>query len=259
VYLRYREDLNPALKNASLVIESGKCCGLCGRTGSGKSTIMIALFRIVDIYKGQICIDALDISKVSKQRLRSVLTLIPQDPVLFVGNLRQNLDPFSQYSDQDLWTAIDHAHLRFTVEKFPEKLLVPVAENGSNFSVGERALICLARALVRKSKIVLLDEATASVDTTTDALIQKTIRSEFKHVTLVVIAHRIQTIIDSDQIAVLGDGEILETGHPHELLQDSGSNFSSLVRETGKQSEESLKQMAKQAYTDSSEVVTVQI
>jgi len=248
VSLRYREDLKPALDSASLVIKAGTSCGLCGRTGSGKSTIMIALFRIVDIFSGRILIDGIDIMRMSKQRLRSSLTLIPQDPVLFIGTIRNNLDPFSRYSDEVLWRALEHAHLKETIEGLPGKLGAPVSENGTNFSVGERALICLARALVRKSKVVLLDEATASVDTTTDSKIQTTIRTEFKGMTLVVIAHRLQTIIDSDQIAVLGDGKILESGHPHELLQNSNSNFSAMVSETGKESEKSLKKLAEKAF-----------
>lgn len=269
VWLQYRKGLAPALQDANLLIYPGETVGLVGRTGAGKSTIMMAMFRIVDLMKGQVLIDNIDIATISKRTLRTRLTLIPQDPVLFVGTLRHNLDPFKRYTDEDLYSAIDRAHLRETVDNLPKKLNAEIAENGSNLSVGQRSLVCLARALLRKSKIVLLDEATASVDSTTDKLIQATIRAEFKsNVTLVVIAHRLQTIIDSDKIAVLNAGRIAEIGHPHELLnvdtfrrtdgigsiifQGSAatfkSEFAALVKETGEESDTKLREIAKSAY-----------
>eukprot|EP00924_Labyrinthula_sp_SR-Ha-C_P010690 maker-scaffold_49-snap-gene-1.100-mRNA-1 protein AED:0.02 eAED:0.02 QI:0/0.25/0.2/1/1/1/5/96/1383 len=261
VWLRYRENLEPALRDANMVIQSGETIGLVGRTGAGKSTIMMALFRIVDLMKGTVIIDGVDISKVSKTKLRSSLTLIPQDPVLFVGTLRENIDPFKLYSDEELNSAIERAHLIDTVNNLPNGLESEIAENGSNLSVGERALVCLARALIRRSKIVLLDEATASVDATTDLLIQETIRTEFRSKqdnskpTMIIIAHRLQTIIDSDKICFLNAGRVAEFEHPHKLLNAEEylpelqkSEFAAMVAEMGPESEEKLREIAQAAY-----------
>lgn len=249
VFFRYRDDLKPALADANLIVNAGESVGLVGRTGAGKSTIMVALFRLVDIFQGKILIDDVDISSVSKTKLRKAVTLIPQDPVLFVGTLRYNLDPFNKYSDEEVNEAISKSHLKEIVDNLQGGLSAQITENGANLSVGQRALVCLARALLRKSKIVLLDEATASVDSKTDSQIQETIRNAFKSkVTLIVIAHRLRTIIDSDKIVVLSEGKIVEVGHPHDLLQNKDSFFTELVSHTGNATETQLRSLAEQAH-----------
>ena len=182
---------------------------------------------------GGITIDGLDISKLGLGTLRSSLTIIPQDPVLFSGSLRMNLDPFSVHSDQELWTALEVAHLRSYVSSLSGALDYQVSEGGGNLSVGQRQLLCLARACLRKTKILLLDEATAAVDLETDDLIQATIRSEFSSSTILTIAHRLNTIMDSDRVLVMDDGHVAEFDSPQNLLEKEGSVFLSMAREAG--------------------------
>ena len=182
---------------------------------------------------GGITIDGLDISRLGLGTLRSALTIIPQDPVLFSGSLRMNLDPFSTQTDQDLWTALELAHLKSYVASLPGGLDYVVSEGGGNLSVGQRQLVCLARACLRKTKILLLDEATAAVDLETDDLIQATIRSEFSSCTILTIAHRLNTIMDSDRVVVMDDGHVTEFDSPDNLLQKEGSAFLSMAREAG--------------------------
>ena len=204
--------------------------GVVGRTGAGKSSMTLALFRIVEADEGRIVIDNLDISQIGLHDLRGRLSIIPQDPILFSGTIRFNLDPFSKYTDTEVWKSLESAHLKDFVNSLQEGLQYQIAENGENLSIGQRQLICLARALLKKSKILVLDEATASVDYQTDVLIQETIRREFKDCTTITIAHRINTILDSSKILVLDKGERKEYGAPQQLLADTNSMFYSLAR-----------------------------
>ena len=190
----------------------------------------LALFRIVEAAEGRIVIDELDISQIGLHDLRGRLTIIPQDPVLFTGTIRFNLDPFSKYSDAEVWKSLESAHLKDFVNSLDEGLQYKIAENGENLSIGQRQLICLARALLKKSKILVLDEATASVDCQTDVLIQETIRREFCDCTTITIAHRINTIMDSSKILVLDKGECKEYDAPEQLLADQSSIFHSLAK-----------------------------
>ncbi|XP_050370620.1 LOW QUALITY PROTEIN: ABC transporter C family member 12-like [Argentina anserina] len=233
VVLRYRPGLPPVLHGLSFRVSANEKLGIVGRTGAGKSSMINALFRIVEIEKGSILIDGCDVGKFGLADLRKVLSIIPQVPVLFTGTVRFNLDPFREHNDADLWEALDRAHLKDVIRRNSFGLDAVVLEGGDNFSVGQRQLISLARALLRRSKILVLDEATAAVDVRTDALIQKTIREEFKSCTMLVIAHRLNTIIDCDRILVLNSGQVLEHGSPEELLLNEQSAFSKMVRSTG--------------------------
>ena len=190
-------------------------------------------FRITEPAAGSITIDGIDISRLGLGTLRSGLTIIPQDPVLFSGSLRMNLDPFSGHSDKELWTALEVAHLRSYVSTLPGALDYNVSEGGGNLSVGQRQLVCLARACLRKTKILLLDEATAAVDLETDDLIQATIRSEFSSCTILTIAHRLNTIMDSNRILVLDKGKVAEFDAPDVLLSRKGGLFHSLAASSG--------------------------
>lgn len=227
--MRYRDDLPPVIRGVTCNINAGEKVGICGRTGAGKSSILLALFRLVEACGGSIWIDGVDISTIGLARLRSSMSIIPQDPTLFSGTVRSNLDPFDEYSDDELWTVLRRVSMADKVSSLPSKLTGDVSENGSNFSVGERQLLCLARALCHKSKIILLDEATAAVDFETDKLIQETVRKEFTESTVLTIAHRINTILDYDKIIVLEQGKVIEQGAPNELLANSASHFSQMV------------------------------
>ncbi|PBC29188.1 Multidrug resistance-associated protein [Apis cerana cerana] len=231
--VRYREDLELVLRGLSFSIKGGEKVGIVGRTGAGKSSLTLALFRIIEAADGQIFIDDIDIAKLGLHDLRSRLTIIPQDPVLFSGSLRINLDPFNCYTDDEVWRALEHAHLKSFIKNLPNGLLYEVSEGGENLSIGQRQLICLARALLRKTKVLILDEATASVDLETDDLIQQTIRQEFKDCTILTIAHRLNTILDSDRIIVLDNGRIVEYDSPESLLRNSSSLFSSIAKDAG--------------------------
>ncbi|NWU95689.1 MRP1 protein, partial [Upupa epops] len=205
---------------------SSQQIGIVGRTGAGKSSLTLGLFRINEAAEGQIVIDGINIAKIGLHDLRFKITIIPQDPVLFSGSLRMNLDPFDQYSDEDIWRSLELAHLKNFVSSLPDKLNHECAEGGENLSVGQRQLVCLARALLRKSKILVLDEATAAVDLETDTLIQSTIRSQFEECTVLTIAHRLNTIMDYTRILVLDRGEVVECGTPDQLLQKKGIFYS---------------------------------
>ncbi|EDO32042.1 predicted protein, partial [Nematostella vectensis] len=174
---------------------------------------------------GAIVVDDVDLGSINVQRARSAISVISQDPVLFSGTLRINLDPFEKFTDDELWEAIEHASLKALVAGLPGKLYYEVVESGCNFSAGERQLICLARALLQKSSIIIMDEATANVDYQTDRLIQAKVREEFRNCTVITIAHRLSTIMDSDQLVVLDRGEVVETGSPTELLERRGGLF----------------------------------
>jgi len=189
----------------------------------------LALFRLVEAAEGSIVIDDYDISKIGLFDLRSKLSIIPQDPILFTGTVRSNLDPFGESTDNEIWDAVKKVHLYDAISKLDGQLDGAVAEGGENFSVGQRQLLCLARALLRKAKILVMDEATSNVDIETDALIQKTIREEFADRTVLTIAHRINTILDNDKIMVLSKGVVLEFDSPKNLLEDKNSQFYSMV------------------------------
>ncbi|XP_065058100.1 ATP-binding cassette sub-family C member 5-like [Rhopilema esculentum] len=230
VKLRYRPNQPLVLKDVSFSIKAMEKIGIAGRSGAGKSSIFVALLRLAEIDEGQLLIDDQDISEIGLTDLRSKLSIIPQDPVLFVGTLRYNLDPFGKRGDEELWLALEKAHMKDTVANLPLKLETLVVENGENFSVGERQLLCMARALVRKSKVLLLDEATAAVDTHTDTNIQITIREAFKDCTVLTIAHRLNTIMECDRIMVVDSGQVAEFDTPSNLMSDESSKFSTLVK-----------------------------
>lgn len=229
--VRYKENLPVVLRGVSCEFPGGKKIGIVGRTGSGKSTLIQALFRLIEPEGGRIIIDNIDISSIGLHDLRSRLSIIPQDPTLFEGTIRGNLDPLEEHSDQEIWEALDKSQLGDTVREKEQKLDAPVLENGDNWSVGQRQLVSLGRALLKQARILVLDEATASVDSATDNLIQKIIRQEFKDCTVCTIAHRIPTVIDSDLVLVLSDGQVAEFDSPTRLLEDKSSMFYKLVTE----------------------------
>ncbi|GME78716.1 unnamed protein product [Ambrosiozyma monospora] len=240
VNLRYREGLAYALKNFSIDMKPHENIGVCGRTGAGKSTLMSCLYRLSEP-EGLITIDGVDISKINLTDLRTKLSIIPQDPVLFSGTIKENLDPFDQSSENELWDALRRAHLieESVLQKAKKQtvrdesmhkfhLLQVVEEDGENFSLGERQLLALARALIKKSKILILDEATSSVDYETDSKVQKTIVNEFSDCTILCIAHRLKTILKYDRILVLDKGETAEFDTPWNLFQNEAGLFRSM-------------------------------
>ncbi|CAM1304666.1 Uncharacterised protein g3835 [Pycnogonum litorale] len=230
---RYRKGLPLVLKGISFTVRTREKVGIVGRTGAGKSSLTLALFRLVESSGGRIKLDGIDISTIGLHDLRSKLTIIPQDPVLFSGTLRLNLDPFSVYSDQEIWKALELAHLKQYAHSLKDGLQHPIQEGGSNLSVGQRQLICLVRALLRKTKVLILDEATAAIDIETDNLIQKTIRKEFCDCTILTIAHRLNTIMDSDRVMVLDKGHIAEFDTPSKLLARSKTIFFRMAKDAG--------------------------
>lgn len=244
---RYRANLDLILKNVSFEIKGKEKIGVVGRTGAGKSSLTLALFRIIEAVEGSIFIDGVDISKLSVYDLRRHLLIIPQDSQAFEGTVRQNLDPFSQYSDEEIWKVLELAHLKDHLEEIlqsvkPDEpgqestssgLLYKVSEGGSNFSAGQLQLMCLARALLNKSKIIVLDEATAAVDVQTDKIIQDTIRKHFKDRTIITIAHRLDTVMDCDRIISLDHGELKEFDSPENLLKNKDSIFYNLCEQGG--------------------------
>ncbi|KAJ0970835.1 hypothetical protein J5N97_018794 [Dioscorea zingiberensis] len=229
--VRYAEHLPSVLRNITCTIPGRKKVGVVGRTGSGKSTLIQALFRIVEPREGSIIIDDVDICKIGLHDLRSRLSIIPQDPTMFEGTARGNLDPLNQYPAHRIWEVLEKCQLGELVCQDEKKLELKIVENGENLSVGQRQLFCLGRALLKRSSILVLDEATASVDSATDGIVQETIRKEFKDCTVVTIAHRIHTVIDSDLILVLSEGRVLEYDTPARLLEREDSAFSKLIKE----------------------------
>ncbi|KAJ3127452.1 Multidrug resistance-associated protein 4 [Nowakowskiella sp. JEL0407] len=247
----------PALKNITVHLPPGTRCGIVGRTGAGKSSFLQALFRLVEPTPktGSVVIDGIDTSTIGLEDLRSNISIIPQEPFCFRGTLRFNVDPFSKYTDQEIWRVLDAVELKRVVELIPEKLQAPVSENGGNWSFGERQLICLARAILRNTKLIVMDEATSSVDLQTDELVQNAIRgrkqlakvesesststpqqdSLFAEATVITIAHRLQTVIDFDKLMVLNGGSLVEFGSPYELLQkdvkDDSAWFVKMIEE----------------------------
>ncbi|XP_075705466.1 ATP-binding cassette sub-family C member 9-like isoform X2 [Rhinoderma darwinii] len=227
--VRYESNLKPVLKHVKANIKPGQKVGICGRTGSGKSSLSLAFFRMVDIFDGSIIIDGLDIARIPLHTLRSRLSIILQDPVLFSGSIRLNLDPECKCTDDRLWEALEIAQLKNLVKALPGGLDAMVTEGGENFSVGQRQLFCLARAFVRKSSILIMDEATASIDMATENILQKVVMTAFADRTVVTIAHRVHTILTADLVIVMRRGNILEYDTPESLLAQDGI-FASFVR-----------------------------
>ncbi|KAG0410064.1 hypothetical protein HPB47_012818 [Ixodes persulcatus] len=226
-------DLPEVLKGVTFSVEAHEKVGVVGRTGAGKSSLVLALLRVLKATQGCIKIDGIDISRVLLQRLRSAITVIPQDPILVRGSLRDNLDPTRSHTDEELWRALDQVHLGHVVSMHPEQLLFETGEGGSNLSVGQRQLVCLARALIRMPQVLILDEATSQMDGDTDRLIQATLRENFMCCTVLAIAHRIHTVLDYDKILVMSDGSILEYGSVTQLLSNPASMFSSMAQTAG--------------------------
>ncbi|KAK3095411.1 hypothetical protein FSP39_014366 [Pinctada imbricata] len=228
---RYRPGLDLVLRGINCNINDGEKVGIVGRTGAGKSSLTLSLFRLIEAAGGGIDIDGQRISDIGLHDLRSKITILPQDPVLFSGPLRQSLDPLELFTDADIWLAIERAHLKPYIMTQPAKLNMECGEGGSNFSVGQRQLVCLARTLLHKTKVLILDEATAAVDIETDELIQETIRTEFSECTVLTIAHRLNTVMDYDRIMVLDKGLIVEFDSPKKLLTDKEGVFYKMAKD----------------------------
>ncbi|KAM7066573.1 ATP-binding cassette sub-family C member 4 isoform 2-T2 [Acridotheres tristis] len=247
VNFTYSLDGPLVLRHLSVLIKPKEKVGIVGRTGAGKSSLIAALFRLAEP-EGRIWIDKYLTSELGLHDLRKKISIIPQEPVLFTGTMRKNLDPFNEYTDEELWNALEEVQLKEVVEDLPNKMETQLAESGSNFSVGQRQLVCLARAVLKKNRILIIDEATANVDPRTDEFIQKTIRETFAHCTVLTIAHRLNTIIDSDRIMVLDAGRLKEYGEPYILLQEQDSLFYKMVQQVGKTEAASLIETAKRVY-----------
>uniref|UniRef100_A0A8B9GS14 ATP binding cassette subfamily C member 9 n=1 Tax=Astyanax mexicanus TaxID=7994 RepID=A0A8B9GS14_ASTMX len=228
--VRYDPMLKPVLKHVNAFINPGQKVGICGRTGSGKSSLSLAFFNMVDVFEGKIIIDGIDICKLPLQTLRSRLSIILQDPVLFSGSIRFNLDPERTCTDDRLWEALEIAQLKNMVKALPGGLDAVITEGGENFSVGQRQLFCLARAFVRKSSILIMDEATASIDMATENILQKVVMTAFADRTVVTIAHRVHTILTADLVIVMKRGNILEYGKPETLMEQEDGMFASFVK-----------------------------
>ncbi|KAB0798124.1 hypothetical protein PPYR_09117 [Photinus pyralis] len=233
----------PVLINLSFTVKSGEKIGIVGRTGAGKSSLIAALFRLAST-EGAIKVDGVNIGDIALHDLRSKISIIPQEPVLFSASLRQNLDPLNECDDNALWTALENVEMKQMVDD----LSMEVKQGGSNFSIGQRQLLCLARAIIKNNKILVMDEATANVDHQTDSLIQNTIRRNFKNCTVLTIAHRLNTVMDSDKVLVMDAGEAVEFGHPHELLQNLNGHFANMLKETGTAMENKLRRIAENSY-----------
>uniref|UniRef100_A0A663MJT2 Multidrug resistance-associated protein 4 n=1 Tax=Athene cunicularia TaxID=194338 RepID=A0A663MJT2_ATHCN len=244
VNFTYSLDGPLVLRHLSVLIKPKEKVGIVGRTGAGKSSLIAALFRLAEP-EGRIWIDKYLTSELGLHDLRKKISIIPQEPVLFTGTMRKNLDPFNEYTDEELWNALEEVQLKEVVEDLPNKMDMQLAESGSNFSVGQRQLVCLARAVLKKNRILIIDEATANVDPRTDEFIQKTIREKFAHCTVLTIAHRLNTIIDSDRIMVLDAGRLKEYGEPYILLQEHDGLFYKMVQQVGKTEAASLIETAK--------------
>ncbi|TSK14589.1 Canalicular multispecific organic anion transporter 2 [Bagarius yarrelli] len=230
--VRYRQGLDLVLRSISLQVKGAEKIGIVGRTGAGKSSMTLCLFRLLEAAEGEISIDGVKIAEIGLHDLRSKLTIIPQEPVLFSGSLRMNLDPFEKHSDDDIWNALKLSHLHKFVSNQPAKLDLECAEGGENLSVGQRQLVCLARALLRKTRILILDEATAAIDLETDNLIQSTIRTQFEDCTVFTIAHRLNTIMDYTRVLVLDKGQIAEFDTPVNLITKKGI-FYGMAKDAG--------------------------
>ena len=232
VYLQYGKESRYVLEDINFKTVAGEKIGIVGRTGAGKSSLITALYRLVEP-QGEIIIDDYSIKSKDLHILRSGISIIPQDPVLFSGTLRMNLDPFNSYHDKEIWVALALSNLDGYVSTLSKGLQHSITEGGDNISFGQRQLICLARALLRKTKILVLDEATANVDLETDAIIQSTIRKEFMECTVITIAHRLNTILDYDKVLVLRQGKVMEYDSPNNLMSNSTTLFYSMCKDAG--------------------------
>ncbi|KAL7730042.1 hypothetical protein ACLKA6_009329 [Drosophila palustris] len=251
--LRYFPDPQSkyVLKSLNFEIKPMEKVGIVGRTGAGKSSLINALFRL-SYNDGSIVIDSRDTNEIGLHDLRSKISIIPQEPVLFSGSMRYNLDPFEEYSDAKVWDALEEVKLKPVISELPSGLQSIISEGGTNFSVGQRQLVCLARAILRENRVLVMDEATANVDPQTDALIQATIRNKFRECTVLTIAHRLNTIMDSDKVLVMDAGHLVEFASPYELLTECESKiFHSMVMEMGKSSFDSLLKVAEKAHLES--------
>lgn len=248
VNLIYPKCSAPILNGINFRVNGGQKIGIVGRTGAGKSSLITVLFRLAEP-QGQILIDGIDTKTLGLHELRNKISIIPQDPVLFSGTVRRNLDPFNEYQDVQLWKCLKDANLNAAIKAMDGQLEGLITEGGSNLSVGQRQLLCLARALLKNNKILVLDEATANVDHETDELIQTTIKSQFQHCTVLTVAHRLNTIIDMDKVIVLDAGQVIEFDAPYQLLikQPIGL-FNNMVKQTGSQFSKLLFKIAEETY-----------
>lgn len=244
IHLRYQPDLPLVLKGLSLKVWPAESIGVCGRTGSGKSTLFLACFRMVEPDEGRILVGGREASAVPLPELRSQLAIVPQDPLIFSGTLRANLDFHGLHSDEEIWEALRLAKLESQIQASPQGLDAIVKEKGSNFSQGTVQLLCIARILLSRQRVVFLDECTASVDYKTDAAVQAAVRSAFKDCAVISIAHRLHTIIECNRIACLDAGRVAECGPAHELLQLDGGIFAGLVDSAGEAEATELRRRA---------------
>ncbi|KAG1687204.1 hypothetical protein DVH05_005318 [Phytophthora capsici] len=233
VVFSYKPDSKPVLNGVSFSICNNEKIGIVGRTGAGKSSLTMALFRVNELVSGQIFIDGVDIAGMPLRSLRSKLSIIPQSPVLFKGTLRNYMDPFDEFTDQDIWLALEKVGIKTRILDLESDLAYELTENGDNFSVGERQMMCMARALLTQSRIVVMDEATASIDHETEKKLQQMIIREFRNATVLTIAHRLGTVLNSDRIMVLSDGQVVEFDHPRELVKDPSGAFYKLAKKGG--------------------------
>ena len=227
VSLRYYEDGPKALQNLTFEINGSEKIGIAGRTGAGKSSLVTALMRLSES-DGEIIIDGVNLKELNVRQLRNSISVISQSPVLLRGRLRESLDPHGEFTDSEIWDALDHMQIKSAISVLPNQLDTIVVGRGSKFSVGERQLLHLARVLLQKSKILVFDEATANVDLTTDEMIQRIIRSEFKKCTVITIAHRLTTILDCDRVMLLDRGKIVEYDEPDVLLEKEEGSFKNI-------------------------------
>ncbi|KAG2523192.1 hypothetical protein JM18_005274 [Phytophthora kernoviae] len=233
VVFNYKEGGAPVLKGLSFSIQNNEKIGIVGRTGAGKSSLTMALFRINELVSGKIIIDGIDIASMPLRTLRSNLSIIPQSPVLFKGALRAYMDPFDEFTDSDIWSVLEKVGMKEQVAALENQLAYELSENGENFSVGERQMLCMARALLTRSRIVVMDEATASIDHTTEKKLQEVINHEFRYATVLTIAHRLGTVLNSDRIMVLSDGRVVEFDTPQNLAKNENGIFYELAKEGG--------------------------
>lgn len=240
LYVRYREDFPYALKNLNFTLEAGEKVGIIGRTGAGKSTIMQVLFRLTNPCSGTIYIDGQDYLKAGLHQLRKQMSVIPQSPTIFSSSLRDNLDPFHEHSDDTILNIINKTRLSGLIASYPGGLNSMLIGNGGSLSAGQKQLLCLARALIRKNKIVMMDEATANVDPETDIFIQSCVKDMLSTSTLLIVAHRLRTIIDADKVIVMDEGTCKESGTPYELGNNPNSLFRKLIMHTGPQESQYL-------------------